>query len=151
MQAIGSFDPKKEAFVNQEFKDKIDAGRLGLPVNSSITLTSYHPDTLKYEYTAPNDAFAVFSEVFYDKGWKAYIDGKETQIVRADYILRALQVPGGNHKIEFIFAPESVKTTNILSAIASVILVLGLAGAVWYAVRQDKKKGPESEKPKRTN
>ncbi|MGJ1421504.1 YfhO family protein [Sphingobacterium spiritivorum] len=151
MQAIGSFDPKKEAFVNQEFKDKIDAGRLGLPVNSSITLTSYHPDTLKYEYTAPNDAFAVFSEVFYDKGWKAYIDGKETQIIRADYILRALQVPGGNHKIEFIFAPESVKTTNILSAIASVILVLGLAGAVWYAVRQDKKKGPESEKPKRTN
>ncbi|KAF5308749.1 hypothetical protein FQR65_LT17972 [Abscondita terminalis] len=125
MQAIVVFDPRKRAFVNQEFKIRLDAGRLGLPVNSSITLTSYHPDTLKYEYTAPNDAFAVFSEVFYDKGWKAYIDGKETSIIRADYILRALQVPGGNHKIEFIFAPESVKTTNLLSGIASVILVLG--------------------------
>jgi hypothetical protein len=139
MQAIGSFDPKQEAFVNQEFKDRIDAGRLGRPTNSAITLTSYHPDTLKYEYTAPNDAFAVFSEVFYEKGWKAYIDGKEVPIIRADYILRALQVPGGNHTIEFIFAPQSVKVTNILSAIASLILGLGLIGTVWFSINSRRK------------
>src|SRR5690606_36634596 len=71
MQGISSFDPVKEAFVHNEFKDKLNASRLGRPTNAEIKLTSYHPDKMEYEYTAPNDVFAVFSEVYYDKGWKA--------------------------------------------------------------------------------
>lgn len=86
-------------------------------------MVSYHPDTLRYEYTAPNDVFAVFSEMYYDKGWKAYVDGEEVPILRADYALRALQVPGGNHQIEFVFAPQSMKISNIISLIASIVLV----------------------------
>lgn len=131
MQAISSFDPQKEAFVHEEFKNMLNTGRLGKSENAEIKLVSYHPDTLKYEYTSPTDAFAVFSEVFYEKGWKAYIDGDEVPIVRADYILRALQVPGGNHTVEFIFAPKTMQISNIVSLIASVLLVLGLAFAIW--------------------
>src|SRR5690606_20976473 len=73
MQAISSFDPHQEAFVHEEFKIRLDICRLGKSENAEIKLVSYHPDTLQYEYTSPTDAFAVFSGVFYDKGWKAYI------------------------------------------------------------------------------
>lgn len=138
MQAISSFDPAKEAFVHEEFKSKLNATRLGQPSNAEIKLVSYHPDTLKYESSSPNDAFAVFSEVYYDKGWKAYIDGEEVPIIRADYILRALQVPGGNHKIEFIFAPASMRISSIISLIASIVLVLGLVAAGVVTARKKK-------------
>lgn len=136
MQAISSFDPLKEAFVHEEFKGKIDEKRLRLANNASIKLTSYHPDRMEYEYSAPNDVFAVFSEVYYDKGWKAYVDGEEVPILRADYILRALQLPGGNHKVEFVFDPETVKVSNVISLIGSIVLILGLLGGIFLSYRK---------------
>ncbi|MEH6305043.1 YfhO family protein [Olivibacter sp. CPCC 100613] len=131
MNAIDSFDPKKEAFIHQEFKGKIDEKRLGRPTNASIELTSYRPDHLVYDYTAPNDVMAVFSEIWYDKGWKAFVDGQEVPILRADYVLRAAQLPGGNHKVEFKFEPQSYYMGENISLIASIILVLGLGFAIW--------------------
>ena len=131
MQAISSFDPKKEAFVHDSFKNQLHASRLGKRENAEINLVSYHPDTLQYEYTSLGDAFAVFSEVYYEKGWKAYIDGQEAPIIRADYILRGLQVPGGNHQVKFVFEPTTLKTSNTISLIASVLLVFGLGLAIW--------------------
>lgn len=138
MNALDSFDPRKEAFVNKEFEDKLTAKQLGNSNNAQINLVSYHPDTLRYEYTAPRDAFAVFSEVYYDKGWKAYVDGEEVPIIRADYILRALQLPGGNHEVEFIFAPQSMKTSTLLSLIFSVVLILGIGFALFLHYRRKK-------------
>ncbi|MCA5005883.1 YfhO family protein [Sphingobacterium bovistauri] len=138
MQAISSFDPSKEAFVHEEFKSKIDEKRLRLANNASIKLTSYHPDRMEYEYSAPNDVFAVFSEVYYEKGWKAYVDGEEVPILRADYILRALQLPGGNHKVEFVFDPSTVKISNIVSLIGSIVLVLGLVAGIFLTLRRKK-------------
>lgn len=138
MQGISSFDPVKEAFVHNEFKDKLNAARLGRPTNAEIKLTSYHPDKMEYEYTAPNDVFAVFSEVYYDKGWKAYVDGVEQPIIRADYILRGLQLPGGNHKVEFVFDPQTMKVSNVVSLIGSIVLVLGLLGAIFISYRKKK-------------
>lgn len=140
MQAISSFDPRKEAFVHEEFKNQLNTARLGQAANAEIKLVSYHPDTLTYESTSPNDAFAVFSEMYYNKGWKAYIDGNEVPIVRADYALRALQVPGGNHRIEFIFSPASIRISNLVSLIASIVLVLGIVLATVFSIRQSKGK-----------
>lgn len=131
MNAIDSFDPKKEAFIHQEFKSKIDEKRLGRPGNSSIELTSYKPDHLIYEYSAPNDVIGVFSEVWYDKGWKAFVDGNEIPILRANYVLRAAQLPGGNHKVEFKFEPQSYYMGENISLVASIILVLALGFAIW--------------------
>ncbi|MFC6103919.1 YfhO family protein [Olivibacter domesticus] len=131
MNAIDSFDPKKEAFIHQEFKSKIDEKRLGRPGNSSIELTSYKPDHLIYEYSAPNDVMGVFSEVWYDKGWKAFVDGNEIPILRANYVLRAAQLPRGNHKVEFKFEPQSYYMGENISLIASIILVLALGFAIW--------------------
>jgi len=136
MQAIGSFDPNKEAFVHEEFRNKLDTNRLRIPENADIKLVSYHPDTMVYESTSPSDAFAVFSEVYYDKGWKAYVDGREVPIIRANYILRALQVPGGNHTVKFVFAPDSMRITERISLVASIVLVLGLLAAVGFGLRK---------------
>lgn len=138
MNAISSFDPNKEAFVHEEFKDKLDLKRLGQPMNASIKLTSYHPDRMIYEYTAPNDVFAVFSEVYYEKGWKAYVDGEELPIIRADYILRGLQLPGGNHTVEFIFDPQTMKISNAISMASSIALVLVLLGLIGWNFRKKK-------------
>jgi hypothetical protein len=131
MKALSSFDPKKEAFVHESFKQHLDNRKLRPVQNASIQLTSYRPDHLVYEYSSPSDGFAVFSEIWYDKGWKAFVDGEEYPIIRANYVLRGLQLPGGNHTVEFKFEPASYHVGEIISLIASIILVLGAAFAIW--------------------
>lgn len=140
MDALGTFDPKKEAIVNEGLKGQLGDKSIGQPNNAEIKLTSYHPDTLKYEYSAGNNVFAVFSEIYYDKGWKAYVDDEEVPIIRTDYLLRGLSLPGGNHKVEFVFAPNSMRISNIISLIASITLVLGLGFAIWLSIKHRKEK-----------
>ena len=137
MEAINAFDPLKEAFIHEEFKPMLDEDRLSRPDNASIELTSYRPDHLIYTYSAPRDALAVFSEIWYDKGWKAFVDGEELPILRANYVLRALQLPGGNHEVEFRFEPRSYHLGETISLIGSIVLVLGLAAAVWLELRRN--------------
>lgn len=131
MRALNSFDPLKEAFIHEEFLPLLNEKRLSQPGNAHISLLEYRPDRLVYEYSTPNDAVAVFSEIWYDKGWKAFVDGKELPILRANYVLRALQLPGGNHQVEFRFEPKSYHLGETISLIASIILVLGAGFAIW--------------------
>lgn len=149
MQAINSFDPLKEAFIHEEFKQDINEKRLGRAVNSTIELTSYRPDHLIYEYSTPNDALAVFSEVWYDKGWKAYVDGQELPILRANYVLRALQLPGGNHKVEFKFEPKSYHAGETISLVASIILLAGIGGIGWLEIRKNQTAAVKKEPVKK--
>lgn len=139
MTAISSFDPKKEAIVSEEFKSLIDTKKLGTIANADIRLTDYHPDHLSYEYTAPNDVIAVFSEIWYNKGWNAYVDGKQIPHFRANYILRAAQLPGGNHKLEFKFEPVSYYAGENISLAASVLLLAGIGFAGFKETRRKQK------------
>src|SRR5690606_34074071 len=123
MQAINSFNPKEIAIINTEFKSLI-SDKNGTSENASIKLIDYRPDHLTYEYSAPQDVLAVFSEIYYDKGWKAFVDGKEIPYFRANYVLRAAQLPGGNHKVEFKFEPKSYYIGESISLVASSLLVL---------------------------
>lgn len=136
MTAINSFDPKKEAFVGEEFKSQIDEKKVGYDPNAFIKLVKYRPDHLTYEYSAGRDVFAVFSEIWYDKGWNAYVDGEKIPHFRANYLLRAASLPGGNHKVEFKFEPASYYTGETISLIASIVLVLGVALALYSEVRR---------------
>jgi len=131
MNAIDSFDPKEVAIVHSEFKSLIDSTRVGTARNASIELIDYRPDHLVYEYSAPQDALAVFSEIYYDKGWKAFIDGEEIPYFRADYVLRAAQLPGGNHKLEFKFEPQSYYMGENISLVASILLLAAFGVALW--------------------
>jgi hypothetical protein len=131
MNAIDSFNPKEVAIIGEEFKPLINADKLGTSENATIELIDYRPDHLIYEYSAPKDVLAVFSEIWYDKGWTAYVDGKEIPYFRADYLLRAAQLPGGNHKVEFRFEPKSYYMGENISMISSILLLFAFGFAFW--------------------
>ena len=142
MQTITAFAPKDEAIVDQRYKSIIDEKAVGFDPNGTIKLVKYSPDDMVYQSGSTAPSVAVFSEIYYDKGWKMYIDGKESPYFRADYILRAAQIPVGNHKIEFIFHPASYYTGEKVSLAGSILLVLALGGAIYTGIR----KKPEDEK-----
>ncbi|AYL97508.1 hypothetical protein [Mucilaginibacter celer] len=143
MQAISSFSPKDEAIVDKQYKNVIDEKQFaGTDPNGKIELTSYSPDHMIYQSGSTSAQVAVFSEVYYNKGWKMLIDGVEKPYFRADYLLRAAQIPVGNHKIEFIFHPASYYTGENISLAGSILLVLALGGAAYT---ENKKKTPAAK------
>ena len=138
MQAISSFAPKDEAIVDKQYKKLVDSTRLQLDPNATIQLTHYNPDHLTYQTGSTATQIAVFSEIYYNKGWKMLIDGKEQPYFRADYLLRAAVIPVGNHKVEFVFHPASYYTGEKISLAGSVLLVLALSGAAYSETRKKK-------------
>jgi hypothetical protein len=144
MQAISSFAPKDEAIVDQRYKKLIDEKQLDADTGGSIKLVSYNPDHLVYQSGATSSKIAVFSEIYYEKGWTMLIDGVEKPYFRADYVLRAAQIPVGNHKVEFIFHPASYYTGEKISLAGSILLILALGGAGYAGVKKMKE---ESQKP----
>ncbi len=142
--ALKGFDPADKAIVDKRFAEELKDVRFEGAHESSIELKEYKPNYLKYSAkVGSGKPLAVFSEIWYPKGWKAYIDGNETGIIRANYLLRALAVPQGEHEIEFRFEPSSYFMGNKVSLASSLILLLALAGA--GLVEFKKKKGVTKE------
>jgi uncharacterized membrane protein YfhO len=104
-----------------------------------IRLDQYAPNDLQYSYKTKNNGFAVFSEIYYPKGWNAYLDGKLTPHFWCDYVLRAMILPAGEHKVEFRFEPKVYVTGEKISLASSVVLILLVLGfgafEVWKRVR----------------
>ena len=117
--AIHGINPAEVAVVDKSFADAVGEGG----AEGSVVLTEYAPNRLVYETESDADGTAVFSEVYYPT-WQAFIDGNEVKVGRADYILRALAVPAGRHRIEFVFDPVSLKITEAVSSIAMAILIV---------------------------
>lgn len=133
INALNNFRPDSVAVVHEEFSDYIQG--LDPARNGSIELTNYLPDHLTYQANAPQETFAVFSEIWYgpDKGWQAYIDGEPVEHIRVNYALRGLRIPAGRHEVEFIFKPKSFFTGRTISRIVSSIILLGLLGYTGYS------------------
>lgn len=131
MKALDSLDSKNVAVVNRkDFELKKTAF-----VNDSsatVTLENYKPNYLKYNSENANEGLAVFSEMYYGKGWNAYIDGKKSDHIRVDYVLRGLQIPAGKHTIEFKFEPQVVKTGSTITLISSIVILLLLIGGIYF-------------------
>ena len=121
---LGEINPADEAIVDVRFSEYLDEFTPVYDSTASIILTTYQPDNLVYEYHAESDQLAVFSEVYYDKGWEAYIDNEPYPHFRANYILRAMVLPPGQHTIEFKFRPKSYYTGKKIAGISSIILLL---------------------------
>ena len=139
MKAITSFDPKTTAIVDETFKSQIGDAKSLTDTTAKIQLTEYHPDHLVYKYKSAQDAIAVFAEVWYDKGWNAYLDGNKIPYFRANYILRAAKLPAGSHNLEFKFEPTSYLVGDKISMISSLILVIISGIAVFLHFRAKKK------------
>ena len=93
-------------------------------------------DSNKYNSNSTTDGIAIFSEIYYEKGWDAYIDGELNPHFRANYTLRAMQIPAGNHIIEFKFEPSTYKTGETISLVSSIILLLLLALVFFKELKQ---------------
>jgi hypothetical protein len=115
------------------------------PSTSTVTLTSYSPNTLEYVASMEKDGVVVFSEVFYPKGWKAWIDGQEVQICRSNYITRTLLVPKGEHQVRFTYLPSSYTTGIIISRVSSGALLLALLAAIAIGCAGMLRKKKETE------
>jgi hypothetical protein len=131
LEAVGSIQLTNEAVINQRFKDQVRDLPAQLSESSqpdAIKLVEYKPNYLKYEAEASQNRLAVFSEIYYPYGWQAYVDGKETNHIRADYTLRAMVIPAGKHTVEFRFDPQSLKTGQTISLIGTILVLLLIVG-----------------------
>lgn len=136
--ALDNFNPKTTAIVDQKFKDKLTGWNPAFDSSATIKLTSYKPNDLTYESNSSSEQLAVFSEIYYDKGWNAYIDGKKSDYVRANYVLRAMRIPAGKHQIEWKFEPEVVATGSKLTLAGSALLIFFFLGVVYKEFKSAK-------------
>ena len=138
IEAIDKVDLQETALVDAQFKSKLNNVENAYKDSlSSITLTSYEPNHLIYKTSLAKDGVAVFSEIYYP-GWEAYIDGKEVPHGRADYILRVMNIPAGEHTVEFTFDPKSLHMTETIAYIALAILLIGALIGIALSFRGKK-------------
>jgi len=145
MRSLDSFDPAQVAFVDEKFKASVPFS----PVYDSsayIKLIENKNDEIKYEFNAASNQFAVFSEVYYPLGWKAFIDRKETPYCKTNYALRGLAIPAGKHSIEFVFDPASVRVGEKVARYANILSVLVVFFCLFMAWRSRNKKETENTK-----
>lgn len=137
--SLKTMNTKTTAVIDKKFESKVNKLNLRPDSTAKINIVKLTPRLIEYDFNSAEDQLAVFSEIYYPAGWKAYIDGTETEILRANYVLRALYVTKGKHKIEFMFEPASYKKGELYSLIASIILLLVLAGAAFMEYSKRKK------------
>jgi hypothetical protein len=133
IEALHSINPAITAVVDNKFKEQVKA----VDSEGQIVLKSYDANRLVYETESKNGGVVVFSEIYYP-GWRSYIDGEEVEHGRANYILRAMNVPAGKHTIEFVFDPQSLHVTEAIAYTALVILLLVFVVAVALQFKKKK-------------
>ncbi len=152
LKGLKTFNAAQTAYVEAEFASQLNGLTISQDSASTIKLTSYHPNKLAYDAQTQGEKLAVFSDIYYQPGWNAYIDGKLVSHMRVNYVLRGLRIPAGNHKIEFRFEPESYYTGEKFALFGSVIfyiVLLGLFGKVLLDFIKSPEKTVESETPKK--
>jgi len=135
MKALDNLDTKKVAVFNvREHEGKFRSARLKKQwdTTGTIKVVTYKPNYIKYKSDNAKDGLAVFSEMYYKNGWNAYIDGKLTDHFPVDYVLRAMEVPGGKHTIEFKFEPQVVKTGGTIALASSIGMLFLLIGGIYF-------------------
>lgn len=141
--ALNDFNPQHTAILNKEFASQLQNKDFSnADQQATITLQespNKNPDLKIYKTKSTTAQLCVFSEIYYKEGWKAYIDGKETPILRANYVLRALEVPAGEHTIELRCEPDTLKTFNIINLIGSILIVIFVIGAIALPFIKKKK------------
>ncbi len=128
-------DTKTEAVMNSRFAETAKT-KVNYDGNGNIRLLTYEANHLTYEYETSAEEFAVFSEIYYAKGWDATIDGQPTPHVQVDYVLRGMAIPAGKHKIEFRFEPSTYKTGNNVAFAGSILLIVTLCGGIYLHRKQ---------------
>ncbi len=136
MDAIAKLDLRHEAVADKKFQ-KVLGDAVGQDTLSIVTMKDYKPNELAYEVNSGKGGIVVFSEIYYP-GWTATVDGKDAELGRVDYILRALNLPAGKHDVVLTFKPRSIKATETVAYASYALLLFVIAGGV-YCTRRKKK------------
>ena len=147
IDAIAETNLAHAAIINREFAQQVGNYQLTDSILPEVILEDYQPNKLTYRFRpalrqaqGPQDAnyLVVFSEIWTEKGWKMYVDGQEQPLLRANYILRAAMIPSGEHDIVMEYAPKAYKVGNTVSFASSLVMILGLIGALIYTFKPKK-------------
>ena len=138
MKLVGEINTKREMVVDKAFASQLPT-KLVADTTARIALVKYEPNDLKYSFSSKTDQVVVFSEIYYDKGWNAYINGHKVPYVRANYLLRAMPLKAGNYEIEYKFEPTSYSLGNTIALISSLLLVLSLLGYIFLQRNKSRK------------
>ncbi len=113
--------------------------------SGSITVQEYSPDEITYSYENPGEGLAVFSEIYYPEGWEVYIDGEPADLIRVNYVLRALQVPAGSHTIHMEFRPAAYYVGDTIILVSSIVMLVIFAGGLYMGWRQFTGTAPQAD------
>ena len=136
LEALSSFDPEKIAIIDERFEDEIAGYKPGIDSSALIKLIEYKPNDLKYQVNSNKDQLSVFSEIYYPKGWNAYVDGELTPHFRVNYVLRGMLVPAGKHLVEFKFEPRVYSIGEKVSFGSSLLVILLIIGFAVFEVKK---------------
>ncbi|HAF31121.1 MAG TPA: hypothetical protein DCG75_18950 [Bacteroidales bacterium] len=142
IQALSEFNPSQEVIIDQRFEKFVEGKSFTKDTSSYIKLDSYKPNNLIYSAYCSKDELAVFSEIYYPKGWDVFIDNVPAEYFRANYVLRAMVIPEGKHIIEFKFEPKSYSIGNKVSIASSALLLIFLilvVGREFFVVYKQNK------------
>ena len=133
IKAVGEIDSKKTAVVSVEDQKYFEGKNLQSDSTAVIELKNYQPNQLEFKTQSKTPQLAVFSEIYYPKGWKILLDGKEVPYIKANYLLRAVLVPAGNHEVRMVFEPEVIEKGKIISMSAfGIFLLLSVGGFLKF-------------------
>lgn len=140
IQSLEGLDTANEAVVNTEKFKNINRFNFQTDSTTTITLTDYEPNHLTYHSKNDNAGIAVFSEMYYGHGWNAYVNGKLQDHFKVNYVLRAMKLSAGEHKIEFKFEPVVVVQGSKITLASSILLGLILLGGIGFSFWKSRKK-----------
>ena len=141
IDALAEIDPHSEAVVDARWAEEVAAIDLSEEFTAAIDLVEYRPNYLRYEYESSGAGVAIFSEIYYNKGWKAYLDGEEVPYYRANYILRAMTLPAGKHTVEWRFRAPAFGKVEAVTLCSSIAILAGVAAVLVVAfIRRRKQK-----------
>jgi len=133
IKAVGEIDNKKTAVVSVEDQKYFEGKNLHSDSTAVIELKNYQPNQLEFKTQSKTPQLAVFSEIYYPKGWKILLDGKEVPYIKANYLLRAVFVPAGNHEVRMVFEPEVIEKGKMISMSAfGIFLLLSVGGFLKF-------------------
>ncbi|MCD4683148.1 MAG: YfhO family protein [Bacteroidales bacterium] len=135
LEALNDFDPETTAIVDELFSKYLDGFAPGFDSVAQIQLIDYQPNHLQYQSNTKKDQLVVFSEIYYDKGWNAYVDEEFVPHFRVNYVLRAMIVPAGEHKVDFKFEPKVYRVGEKISFASSLLVIFLILGYGFYEIR----------------
>lgn len=134
---ISKVDNKRVAVVGKEDEKYLNGKTLQADPAAKIAVKTYQPNEIVYQTSSATPQLAVMSEIYYPHGWKFYIDGKETDYIKADYLLRAVHVPAGKHEIRMAFEPEVIQKGKTISLASAGLFILLAALGFWFYQRKE--------------